>query len=216
MAETMRDRCIRICGSPAGDCFVSNRKQLECIADMVINKVFAVSSVIDLSMEEDRINIIKDNLSSALKSSNELISWIKYLQMTHDLNSLSLLLRETAGPDKRTETRFPLPVLFRDYIILQVEHDGLYRDVNIVDFSSQGLSFSSPEPIEDNSVLECLLTSHFDTDKAVSFYIKTKHCNRRNGDYIVGAKIEDFSDSSTFDFFRNVYDFMIDVVEREN
>ncbi len=210
----MKDRCKRICGSESEHCFIDNKKQVACIADMVSNKVAGVLAVIELTAGEDDKNKIIANLNKIMKAVDELDSWVKFLQIVHDLRELNALLSEDGINEKRKEIRYPFPEFYQKYIVLKVWTSGFFVECRLKDFSASGLQFKCPEPIDIDSVKECTLSTNHIIKKSVSFKIRVRHCKKLNGEFLIGSRIKKVSDSMSFNFFRNVYDFIAEPLQK--
>ncbi len=197
------------------NCFINNKKQIACIADMVINKVFGISSVVEIALKENLKEDIVERLDLALKETQELIDWIKFLQIANDLKTLISASEANREKEQRTEMRFPLPEIYRQYIALKINTFGVYNPVTLLNFSRSGLQFKSLFPLEINSVRECILVTSHIISKEVSFTIITRHCIKDNSGYIIGGQIEKVSDSTSFDFFKNIYDYVIEILQKQ-
>lgn len=75
-----KERCHQICGDGSSPCFIDNSKQIACISDMVINKVFAIKTIVDRLREDNQYGEISEFLDAAYDSVDELINWVRYLQ----------------------------------------------------------------------------------------------------------------------------------------
>lgn len=73
-----KERCQQICGDGSDLCF--NNEQVDCISDMIINKVYALSAIIDRAREDNQCEQIAEFLDMASENVDELINWVKYLQ----------------------------------------------------------------------------------------------------------------------------------------
>jgi hypothetical protein len=211
----MHERCRRICGDDREHCFIGNSKQIECIADMVINKVFGISSVIEMSREESAPEKIREALSQAVRTVDELITWVKYLQIAHDLRELSSLSYESGVDEKRTEVRFPLPGIHQNYVGMKVKIVDSFVPVTIANFSPHGIQFTCPEPLVPDTVRDCILLSPQGTGREVFFRVKVKYCVRRGSECLVGVRTEDISDKVSFNFFKSVHDFIMQIPRKE-
>jgi hypothetical protein len=211
----LHERCKRICGDDKEHCFIGNKKQVECIADMVINKMFGVSSLISISMTESDPEKMREKLSFAVKTMDELITWVKFLQIAGDLRELSALSFGEGVSEKRQETRYPLPEKYREYLLMKVKVGGSFVPVSITNFSRHGIRFICPEPLAPGSVADCVLLSCHRIRKEVSFSVRVKHCSRQGTAFIAGVQTEDISDEDSFDFFRSVHDLIMQTVSKE-
>lgn len=73
-------RCKTICGNDTAGCFITNAKHLDCVTDIVINKVWATREIIKTAAGEDRCAEIAGILNSATDEMDELIVWVRNLQ----------------------------------------------------------------------------------------------------------------------------------------
>jgi hypothetical protein len=212
MPEGLPERCRRLCGAEEPACFAANSGQLSCLSDMIVNNAYGISSILEMTKAETRPDVMADNLREALLITKELINWVKYLQMTRDLRQMVRLSFDRA--DERRETRYPLPEVFREFIVLEViTHAGTIAAV-LSNFSMSGIQFQFPRPVEADTDLECHLRTKHMVGKEVRFTATSKYCKAHDDAFLVGAQIGDVSDASDFDFFRNVFDFIMDVSAR--
>ena len=76
-----KKRCHQICGTGSAPCFKNNKKQISCISDMVINKICALKAIVDMANEDNQCVKIDEYLDMASENVDELINWIRYLQV---------------------------------------------------------------------------------------------------------------------------------------
>ncbi|MEW6109980.1 MAG: PilZ domain-containing protein [Nitrospirota bacterium] len=181
-----------------------------CLADMVINKLAVIDEAFRLAIEKNQDDNIAGFLQESRKSTNELINWIKYLQIAHDLKRVSSLQDLTSGHERRKETRFDLPEIYSKYILFEVRLSGIYLPATIINFSNNGLKFECPEPLQVDSEAECMLSGVRGIWKKVSVKVRIRYCEKSLNGYISGAGIVTVSDSVSFNFFNNVYDLIMD------
>ncbi|TAL27340.1 MAG: HAD family hydrolase [Nitrospirae bacterium] len=115
--------------------------------------------------------------------------------------------------ERRKETRYPVPEIYRHYIILKIKNKaGDFIHVPLLDFSRHGVRLKSPVSIETNSIIECLISVPASLDKEVEFKARVKHCiaDEASPDFIVGAEIEEIPDKLWFHVFEKVHDFIRD------
>ncbi len=204
----MKTRCQIICGSNRDHCFIKNQRQLACIADMIINKVSGISLIIDMARHERNSEKILEILNEASKDVNEIISWVQYLQIAHDLIELSSQFGKVREQEMRRETRYPLPEIYQKYIVITMNLSGSLLPVLITNYSQNGVQFISSEPISVNSVIECILSDRQAIGKGNSFRVNVRYCNKHNDkDFILGARIED-----PLDIFRSIHDLALKTV----
>jgi hypothetical protein len=209
MDEKVIERCRRICGNFSDKCFIKNGEQVACIADIIINK--ASVSLLGLEQVQGETGLSKSaytNLELSIKAINELVNWVKFLQLSHDLRELVTISHEDA-PGKRSETRYPLPEVYQQYISTHIKVSDSYLPVLLLNFSQSGLQFKSPVEVSNNAVVECILTTSHAIRKKVHFKAVCKYCTSLiNGEFVVGAKILEVSDNLIFNFFLDVYEFI--------
>lgn len=211
----MKERCRQICGDDVEHCFINNKKQIACIADIVINKVFGITSFIELVKQEKQNDKVNEYFNEILKKMQELIDWVKFLQIAHDLKTLISFPDETKIPEKRKEMRFPFPEIYQKYIVLKINISGLFVPVTLINFSQHGLQFKCHEPLDINSVRDCtFLTKHI-IEKEVSFKVRVKHCEKHNEEFIIGGLIEEVSDGVSFNFFKSVHDYILEILLKQ-
>lgn len=213
MVDKIVDRCKIICGGATENCLIDNTRHLDCIADMVINKTSVISLLLGRALKESPDEAAR-NIHNAMTSSNELSNWVKYLQITRDLKHLNALHCDPGPSDGRKVTRYPLPRIYEKYISMKVKRSGRNIPVSIIDFCQRGTQFQSPEPFEPGTATECTLTSTLSMNKEVRFMMTIKFCRLRDGGYRVGAHIAEVDDNSEFNFFNNIYDFIIEVEKK--
>jgi hypothetical protein len=77
----LKKRCGAICGEDRSRCFVTNASHLECISDIVINKVWAARAVIEMGARENRCEHMAGILSTATGEMDALLAWMKNIQV---------------------------------------------------------------------------------------------------------------------------------------
>jgi hypothetical protein len=73
-------RCGLICGDDRTGCFVENANHLECITDIIINKVWAARAIIELGARESSCERMAGILNVATGEMDELVDWMKNLR----------------------------------------------------------------------------------------------------------------------------------------
>jgi hypothetical protein len=207
MAEIMKDRCRRLCGEFAGNCFTSNNRQVTCLSDMVVNHTYGILSILDMLRAEKDREVVDEYLDEARTISNELINWVKYLQVTQDIRNLINRMNEVEN-DQRSEIRYPFPDQFRELISLGVDGPGDTYNAAIINFSHSGIRFRYKGPPPGQERLRCSLSSDPRIGKEVSLVCEVRYFAEYEGEMVIGASITEVSDSAEFDFFKNVLEFM--------
>lgn len=218
MINRMKDRCRLICGSSEADCFVMNRNQLHCIADLVINKTTAISMMLELSLSEKNIDQDGEAVRMAFASTNELTNWIKYLQMVGGMKELHSLVLGSDLNEKRGEIRYPLPESHADRVGVSIDDPEGLAFLRVLNFSQSGVRFISPAPYEVGDLIECcLVSSKGSRDDPVVFKAEVRNCRGSaggsagdsNGGYEVGANVLEVSGKDAFNFFVNMHALML-------
>ncbi len=203
----MIERCTRICGS-LDDCFINNKKQIECISDILINKAFGTSTILEQLIKGCQDEGLSLMLREALRGPYEIINWIKYLQIARDLKFSPEPLRYSPD-ERRREMRYPLPEAIQKYIDLTIDVEGRMLGGTITNLSQQGLQFMTTEPLRPGMIYDLKLSSTRSTGKDLFLKIKTVYCNRNEDKFISGAFIVEMPDELSFNFFKNVLDLLL-------
>lgn len=113
--------------------------------------------------------------------------------------------------ERRKETRYPVPEIYRQYIIFKIKKNGAFIQVALLDFSRHGIRLKSPSPIENDSVVGCLISVPASLKKEVEFKVKVRRCvaDDTSSDFIIGAEIEEIPDKLWFHVFEKVHDFIL-------
>ncbi len=74
------NRCKTVCGERTMGCFTTDENQLECIADIVITRVWAAREIIDMGARETNCNHKTDLLNMAMDEIDELIYWMQQIR----------------------------------------------------------------------------------------------------------------------------------------
>ncbi|MBI5076591.1 MAG: PilZ domain-containing protein [Nitrospirae bacterium] len=210
----MERRCREICGDDVRNCFIDNQNQIDCIADMVLNKVFAVSLCIEPVLNDASEEMNRLYLKQAMHALNELTNWIKYLQVVKDIKLLAAVSEDRMS-DRRRESRYPMPEIYQRHLKFQVAVSDLLIPVRLVNFSRHGLSLVIADKLSVDSSYRCMISTAQTIRKETSFNIRVRHCAGHADGFLVGAEIEDIADSLSFDFFENIVSFM-DAVSDKN
>ncbi len=217
MINRMKDRCRLICGRDDADCFVMSKNQLECIADLVINKTTATSMMLELSLSGNVIDEDGEAIRKAFASTNELTNWIKYLQMVLDMKELHSLVLGSDMNEKREEIRYPMPEAQADKVGMALADTGGKDFMRVINFSQSGVRFVSPAPYEVGDVVESYLVSSGGTwADTVVFKAEVCNCIGSGGSYQVGARVGEVSGKEVFNFFVNVHSLILGVGIFEN
>lgn len=113
--------------------------------------------------------------------------------------------------ERRRGKRQEVPELYREYIALKIRKDSdEWVDIELLDFSQQGIRIMSPFALSIESTVDCLVSAPHSLSKEVSFIAKIIYCIKDDmeGDYLVGAEIMQSEDELWFDLFSKVHDFI--------
>lgn len=73
-------RCAAICGENTAGCFMTNKNHLECITDILINRVWAAREIIELGSHERDPRQAAAFLSTATEELDALVYWMQELR----------------------------------------------------------------------------------------------------------------------------------------
>lgn len=208
----MERRCREICGDDVRSCFIDNQNQIDCIADMVLNKVFAVSLCIEPVLNDSNEEMNRLYLNQAMHALNELTNWIKYLQVVKDIRLLAAVSEDRLS-DRRRESRYPLPEIYHRHLKFLVAVSDIGIPARLVNFSRHGLSFVIADELSVDALHRCMISTAQTIKKETSFTIRVRHCAGHADGFLVGAEIEDVSDGQSFDFFENIVSYINSVSE---
>ena len=206
--DRVGDRCVRICGGMKEECFVNRREQINCIADMVINKTTVMSVALDSALKTGDREMIEKRIKASLKSASELANWIKYLQMVPDLRTLSSLVLDADSGEKRMEIRYPMPEDETGSLRVVLPGGG---ESSLVDFSQSGLGILSQAPLQAGAVVECRLTSDATGPRPEVFTAEARWCLPAGGGHACGMLIREVKGRASFNFFNMVNQFMLNI-----
>ena len=207
MPNFLKDLCSMICGEDRVQCITANNKEVTCVADMVVNQAYGILSVVDLIKHEQDADTAAGYLEEIHTISNELINWAKYLQVTHDVQSVARHM-DIKESGLRREVRYPFPEDFREFVSLKVEGPMDPVKATIVNFSQSGIQFSYDGPPPTDPALVCTLMSHERIGKRVGLLCEVKYFAEHEGRMLIGAQIVEVSDSPDFNFFMSILDMM--------
>lgn len=211
MSELMLERCKRICnGHAGGKCLINHESQVSCVSDMVINNVLGIASVIEMAKCETDPSIASEYLDEAMGISNELVNWVRYLQLTRDISKVAAMVAAPPqSQNKRREPRYDMPEAFGKYMSMRIVAPGPGVPATIKNFSTSGLQFRYSGPEINADVLDCVLTTnHIAIHKQVSYKCEPRYVSAEADGFLVGANVVEVSDSREFNFFKNVFDFI--------
>jgi hypothetical protein len=109
----------------------------------------------------------------------------------------------------RRERRLPVPAVYQRYIHLKVKRDDVFVTVVLHDFSGSGILFESRGPCELESYVECVISISELLSQEIAFGIRVKHCEKKNNAFFVGAAIETAGDTTWFNVFKEIHDFIM-------
>lgn len=207
MSESLHERCMRLCGKDARSCFINDIGQLACLSDMLINKAYSLSSLLEMIKEDGLPESTSKLIDDSLGITAELVNWVKYLQVTRNLRHTINCSLENADPEHRREIRYPFPEYLNKRIILRAMCDREMQEVNLLNFSPGGLQFVCNHPLKPGRSFEAKLRA-VQLDKTLGFRAVVKYVMEQGENFIVGAAIEEASNSLDFNFFMGVMEFI--------
>lgn len=83
MHELMK-RCDVICGKNSPDCFAANANHLECVTDIIINKIWAARAILELGIGASTGEELVGHVRVATNEMDELIRWVKAMPMDRE------------------------------------------------------------------------------------------------------------------------------------
>jgi len=109
----------------------------------------------------------------------------------------------------RREQRLPVPAAYQRYIHLKVKIGDDFVPVILHNFSGCGVLFESPVPFGIEASAGCVISIPWSLSREIAFDIRVKHCEKEDNIFFVGAAIEKAADTTWFDVFREVHDFIV-------
>ncbi len=76
----IEDRCSLMCGIAATDCLNYSERQIDCIADMVLNRVWPVKLLLEDALKTGRADYLIKHQDEITGSLQELIDWARHIQ----------------------------------------------------------------------------------------------------------------------------------------
>lgn len=208
MIDRMIDRCQRICGSAEGGCFINNRDQLKCIADLVINKTSGITMTLDFLTTETDPQTLQEGIRDSVRAANELANWIKYMQLVQDLRQMSSLVLDSDQKEKRKEIRYPVPSRFNAIKVRAEAEGGPAAEGALENFSSSGLRFTSNMPIAPGTRMSLTVSN---TSSSLSLSAIARYCgDAGRPKHTIGALIESDCSGGTPNFFNDAYRFLME------
>ena len=212
MGESLHDRCQRLCGDNVQGCFVNDASQLTCLSDMLINKAYGLAALLEMIKDEDLPGSAAELIDESVGITDEIINWIKYLQVTRDLKRTIHTALESQDSN-RSEPRYPFPPMLGEVIVLRVGCEEELREARLVNFSRHGLQFACEHKVPVGRPFVGELKAG-QVDKHLTFKAVVKYFNEGLEHNVVGAAIEEVSNQSDLNFFRSVLEFIAATVER--
>lgn len=205
---------MRICGKDNSECFITDPRQVTCLADMLINKVYGLAAVLDMLRAEGLSQMGEELLDESQGITTDIINWVKYLQASRDIIG-NATEAGVEGEDRRNHIRF-YGMNSIGNITLKVSVDdrpegkpGLDTpfEATIVNFSSKGIQFVTETPMAVGDSLSAELSSE-QIGKSVSFKAVVRYIAEHEDSLIAGASIETVGNQSDFNLFRSLMGFI--------
>lgn len=206
MIDLMSDRCRRICGSTDRACYINSREQLNCIADMVVNKTATISMIMRFSLQEDERSFIDENIREVIANAYELSNWVRYLQLVQDLRRLSSLVLDADSKEKRKDIRYPVPDEHVDTMLAMVHcgEGATGMEGRLVNFSQSGLRLRMKGmPCSGPATIRIIPRSA--EGRALELSVDVRYAGVDSEGYALGAKVLNVGGNAVFNFFDEVY-----------
>ncbi len=206
----MLSRCKQLCGQDRKDCFISNRRQIACIADMVINKIAGMSYILQMLKAE----VTKEHKPLIEKIEREiqaLVDWVRFLEVSADLKE-AIRLYQDYPQERRRELRFPVTDILKQFVGLEVEVKGFLQSVELVNISNSGLLFRVSDDLSPGTTVKARLLFLKNPISRREFNIVIKHCEAHEKGFLVGAEVEK-DQSDRFKLFESIYEYLKDALE---
>ena len=201
------DRCERMCGQEKERCFIQNRNQVRCIADMVVNKAMGVREPIEIAGQQESIENMRLTLRRAANSLQSLMDWVRYLHVVQDLRELRYY--DANGTNRRRDERFCVPAAYQKHVRMDIYHQSDVETVSVLDFSRHGMRFQGIMPISKGAFVDCRFSAASGLALESGFKLKVVHCQPLGDSLIVGAEITEVENEGIFQVYRKLYDFIL-------
>lgn len=206
--ESFHQRCQRLCGSRTDRCFVNNAGQLTCISDMLINKAYGLGALLELVKSEDIPPAAREMLDESIVITEELLNWVKYLQITRDLKNTAISSLPAPEDEKRKLTRFPFPEEFSSSIKLFLDSgESEMSECKLLNFSKKGLQLATDVQLRSGDIIKAQLVAVI-VGRTVDLKAEVKYAIEKKGTYVAGVEIREVSAQTDFDFFYNVLEYI--------
>ena len=116
---------------------------------------------------------------------------------------------EGDNADRRLEKRYEVPAVYQRYIQLRVKAGSNFVPAVLNNFSRHGILFECTEPFDVDTHAECVISVSLLLSRDISFGIAVKYCKKNERAFRVGAIIETVADSTWFDVFVEIHDFIV-------
>ncbi|HHN64461.1 MAG TPA: PilZ domain-containing protein [Nitrospirae bacterium] len=207
----MLERCRKICGESPDSCVIESKEQVICIADMVLNKIMGLQGLLDFALEESEVEKIREHLGNAKKLLDDLVEWVRFIQIAHDLKTIYDLSVETKTNERRRFRRYPLPGGYQDLLEITLSGSDAVTRARVINFSKKGMLFISPLPLVVGSVVEGRISiPQVPADRQeYAFMAKVVHCRSVDEGYRVGVELQRFAGADEVDCFKVVYNLIV-------
>lgn len=207
--ERMVDRCLRMCGEVRTDCYVSSRRQMNCLSDLIINKTAGMTMALTASLEMGDCKFMEETVRESLTNANELSNWIKYMQAIPDLQAVGEMVLDADTADKRTEIRYPMPEAKVGQLRVLLEGSS---EASLLNFSQSGLRLLSPVPMRQGDMLDCKLTADVEILHTAPFRATVINSFQSPGGlHSCGLLVKELGGSKAFNFFNMAHQILIDI-----
>lgn len=126
---------------------------------------------------------------------------------------LSLTDKKVITQERRRETRYPIPEIYRNYILFKIKDSSdNFIPAALLDFSHHGIRLKSPVFMKNESLFECLISVPASLAKEIGFKAKVRYCadDDETSGFIIGAEIVEINNELWFNVFEKVHNFIRD------
>ncbi len=204
MSESLYARCQRICGTDDKSCFIHNAKQVSCLADMHVNKMYGLSAVLEMIKADGVSESSEELLDESFQITDDLINWVKYLQISSDVNKGLA----TDDPERRDSIRY-YGLSSLASITLNTDFGHGMQPTDMVNFSQKGLQIVTKLSVKVGDTFKGEMHSEQHA-KSVTFTATVKYFAKHDYETIIGASIDEIDHSGNFNFFRSIMNLLED------
>jgi hypothetical protein len=118
-------------------------------------------------------------------------------------------MAEGENADRRRDQRFEVPAVYQRYVQLRVKAGNKFVPASLSNFSRRGVLFECTTPFDIDTHTECIISVSLLLSRDISFGIAVKYCKKKEQTFRIGATIETVADSTWFNVFAEIHDFIV-------